>query len=521
MNKQWRAVFAALILIGGLQHAVWAEEEADPAEVQIGERLFMETRFAHAHSAGVTSDPAVAHNVTVTGKLPGAFSGQTMNCRSCHLVDDHLKTQGGGMRSYADFARRTPIPERNDSARFTTRNSQSLVNIAIPGRPGSLFHNDGEFAAMADLVHATLTGRNYGWLPGEEKQAVAHVAAVIRQDDGKGELAKEFGGSYRKVLKGADQSLRKDLVLPADYRLDVDKASDRQIMDAVAKLISAYVLNLQYARDAQDRYSASPFDRFLETNKLPRKPMKGESDRDYSRRLLRLVNGLKTPVLVAGGKETFRFHKQAFVFGKQELQGLRVFLDEKRGNCIACHAAPHFSDYGFHNTGVSQREYDAHHGAGAFMKLEVPALAQRDAKKDLPPFGPYRQIPNKSKPGHVDLGMWNVYANPSLPKPQAQLMKLMCAERKDRKCDAAMLLPMTVGRFKTPVLRDLGHSQPYFHDGHADDLKAAVNHYVSASAQAKAGTLRNAAPALKAMNLAAGDVAALAAFLQALNEDYE
>ena len=42
---------------------------------------------------------------------------------------------------------------------------------------------------------ATLTGRNYGWLPGESQLAVAHVARVIREDDGTGALAQTSGGS--------------------------------------------------------------------------------------------------------------------------------------------------------------------------------------------------------------------------------------------------------------------------------------------------------------------------------------
>ena len=45
--------------------------------------------------------------------------------------------------------------------------------------------------------------------------------------------------------------------------------------------------------------------------------------------------------------------------------------------------------------------------------------------------------------------------------------------------------------------------------------------YVSQSALARAGQLRNGARELSAMQISADDVAPLAAFLRALNEDYE
>src|SRR5262245_30932462 len=72
------------------------DEDADPAEVAIGERLFLETRFAQfffANSGGnanavlATGDPTMDFTVTTTAPLPGPFAGTSINCRSCHLVD--------------------------------------------------------------------------------------------------------------------------------------------------------------------------------------------------------------------------------------------------------------------------------------------------------------------------------------------------------------------------------------------------------------------------------------------------
>jgi hypothetical protein len=79
---------------------------------------------------------------------------------------------------------------------------------------------------------------------------------------------------------------------------------------------------------------------------------------------------------------------QGFIFGAQELAGLKIFLAEPSavpptatelatgqiGNCIACHAAPNFTDFKLHNTGIAQSEYDTIHGSGTFMALTIPPL---------------------------------------------------------------------------------------------------------------------------------------------------
>ena len=183
------------------------------AEVSLGERLFLETRFAQTYAAHPgKADPVLRYSITTAGKFNGPFAGKNMNCRACHMVDEHQNAKHGGMRTYTDFARMSPIPDRHDGRHVTGRNSMSLVNIMRI--PGALFHFDGEFNSMEDLVRATLTGRNYGWQTDENTQAIAHIAQVIRTDDGKDELAKEFGGSYRNILAGTDPAIADEFRLP-------------------------------------------------------------------------------------------------------------------------------------------------------------------------------------------------------------------------------------------------------------------------------------------------------------------
>ena len=545
------ALIAQVLLV---QTQCLAQEEADPAEIALGERLFLETRFAQyfaAHGAG--GDPVMDVTETTGAPLPGPFAGAAMNCAACHLVDQHLDRPGAGMRTYSDFARRSPVPAREDGKTHAVRNSPPLVNAALPRAGGLLAHFDGEFATLEDLVIATLSGRNYGWLTDETAQALRHIAAVIRSDDGSGELAQEFGGPYWQVFAGGPE-VEEAFLLPPEYRIDVFAASDAQVVAAVARLISAYVADLVFLQDGTGLFNGSPYDRFLAVNGLPAQPAPGEEDEAYGARLLRAIDRLQAPIWVTQEHGEFAFHEQEFRFGPTELAGLKHFLrgapENRRsppgssaGNCASCHAPPDFTDFHFHNTGVAQFEYDGLHGDGAFAQLPIPGLVERliDHDRFLPATArhpralePFRAIASAEHPGQVDLGLWNIAFNPDFPKPQYRIWASLCrAERAQRtargdsglvarfSCRPSRLLERSIAAFKTPGLRDLGHSAPYLHNGAADTLEAVIERYRQASLLARERRLRNAAPELGDIRLASADVAPLAAFLRSLNEDYE
>jgi cytochrome c peroxidase len=529
------------------------------AEQGVGERLFLETRFAQAFKVflddgGALNDPRaddpVVRQVETTGLpiTPGPFNGKSMNCRSCHMVDDVLAAPGGGMRAYADFTVRSPIPARADGKTHAPRNSPSLVNSALDRLGGVLFHFDAEFNSMEALVAATLTGRNYGWLPGERAQAVAHIARVVRGDDGSDDLAQDFGGvSYRILFTGTNPAIPEELRLPPEFRVFVGSGTDQEIFDAVVKAITAYVNGLLFSQtDDTGRLIRSPFDVFLEINGLPQQPDANESPLDYSRRLRTLVHALASPQFVTANPNNpagFQFHSQNFEFGAAELEGLKMFLAEpaalpasggelaagKIGNCVACHAAPSFTDFKLHNTGTTQMEYDGIHGAGQFAALPIPALGARDLAYDqylpateLHPMAlePFRAIPNAGTPGHTDLGVWNVFGNPDIPGPQAKIRAILCDGQAPCPADDA-LLERTVAAFKTPGLRDLGHSAPYMHNGQFGTIDSVIQLYRDTSDAARGGSLRNGAAQLQGIALTVGDIPFVAAFLRALNEDYQ
>lgn len=72
-------------------------------------------------------------------------------------------------------------------------------------------------------------------------------------------------------------------------------------------------------------------------------------------------------------------------------------------------------------------------------------------------------------------------------------------------------LALMKGAFKTPTLRDVDRTAPYFHDGSAKTLEEVVEHY------AKGGVVKtNLSPNMKQLNLTAAEKADLVAFLHAL-----
>ena len=119
----------------------------------------------------------------------------------------------------------------------------------------------------------------------------------------------------------------------------------------------------------------------------------------------------------------------------------------------------------------------------------------------------------------ADLGLWNIYLNPDIPNPQANLKGFVCATGKD--CSVDQGLASTIAQFKTPALRDLEDSAPYFHNGSAPTFNDVVNHYITMSQLALSGAMRNAPLEFANMSLSQDDLAALVAFLQSLTEDYD
>jgi hypothetical protein len=552
-------------------------------------------------------DPVLHQLQTVAGTVPGPFRGLSMNCRACHLVDEMNSTLGN--RTYCDFTTRSPVPLIGDGRTSTPRNSPLLVDALLPRSTPMFLHLDGQFASPHDLIIGTLTGRNYGWKPTEYATAVAHIAHIIRDDDGSDALAQgKFGGGYSYSDLFNPNS---DHPVNPIYRIDLQYllgdltianlanpgyVTDGAILEDVTALIQAYLETLVFAQDFDGNFIGSPYDVFLIKNGLPQQPATNETPLQYSQRLLALIQQLPAPQYVTDPADGhFTTHHQLFQFGPLELAGLKIFFalgpapasgGGHTGNCVACHSPPAFTDFVFHNTGAAQEEYDSIHGAGFFNHLYVPDLSARQENYDtwLPPTtnhphatGRFITPPSKSNPELADLGLWNVFANPDFPAPQAGLQQILLGllpapqtrieqvsiignnfslssaggatgwtyrilsstdltltlanwnilsnfnfsadgrfnfaspvitdaaqayyALAPQAAPAEEILPLTLARFKTPTVRDLGQSQPYLHTGRKNTIEDVVQFYLEFSGMARAGTVRNADPQMKLISL--------------------
>jgi cytochrome c peroxidase len=470
------------------------------AAAQLGQELFFDARFG--------SDSRIA-------------------CGSCHRISN----LGG-----APSNRRSSLIGLGHSGvarRFQTqRRSPSLLSTFPDGRE-ILLHADGEFATASELVRETFVGLNFGWERDSRAEAVAQFASVIRSNVGT--YHRLAGLSYATLLRGADLRSPATLQLSLEFRCDVEVASDWEVLEACARLVAEYLRSLQFSRDGAGEHDGSPFDAFLERNRLPRGPGAGETQIHYSRRLGERIAGLSAPQFIQDSQRRLQEDQtRTFRFGAEELQGLQIFFRGAispaqrggAGNCAECHVPPTFLDRGFHNTGATQHEYDSVHGAGAFGALFIPDADARakDPDRWFPASwqrphaeGPFRSRPVKDNPHHVDLGVWNVYGNPDLPAPQSALERVM---NPAGNFSSAEVLARAIARFKTTTLRGLSSAPPFLHSGHVDSIEGVIRFYQQMSDLARDGKMRNPPPEYFAMRISDEDVAPLAAFLRSLEEDF-
>ncbi len=433
------AILTALFLIGFLG---WRESNAqqklNPLQVRLGERLFREQRFT-----------------TAKGDLAAS-------CAICHNLDEDPQ----GTRAFTDFFNRSWVPFRSeDPRRLGLRNSPTLFDVALM----PLLHHDGEFKSLEELVAGTISGRNLGWLPGEEEQAFNQVQAVLLADKGN---PKEV--SYREQFKTA-------------FNVELDALSRDQMIGLVSKAVADFMRTLNSRQNA-------PYDQFAKANGLAVSLAAGESGIAFAQKTLAKLTELEAKGAL---KLTSDFHRAA-------LDGYKIFLRTEGkasvGNCVACHAPPLFTDFSFHNLGLTQLEYDQFHGERKFAALPIP-----DAAKAVRPAAKFREYPAPGVPGQADLGFWNFIDLKTSPL------------RRTGESDDQLLARM-IGAFKTPTLRHLAYSQPYMHNGAYTSLEEVLRQLIRLSEMSRAGRVRQPDEELLKIRLTDVDVPPLLAFLSTLNE---
>ena len=412
------------------------QKQERSAVVRLGERLFRDDRFS-----------------TPNGDLPAS-------CSHCHLFNEDPQ----GLRAFADFLNRSWVSSRaQDRRRLGLRNSPTLFDVTEMPR----LHHDGEFGSLEELVRGTISGRPMGWLPGEEKQAFERARAVVLNDAG--------AEAYRNQFKTA-------------FNLDIEKLNRDEVVDLIARAVAGFIRTLNTRKD-------SPYDKFIESNGLEKKPASGEDNTAFAQRFLAGVESLEST-----GK--IKFSKD---FDSSALRGLKIFFNARgsvaSGNCVTCHAPPLFTDFSFHNKGVSQVDYDRVHGVGGFAALAIPNAAS--ARR---PSAQFRENPSKEKPGEADLGFWNFVDLKASPLRRP-------GETEDQ------FLRRMIAAFKTPTLRNLAYTQPYFHNGSITTLEETLDEIIRLSEIARAGRLREGGAELAKIRITKADVPPLLAFLNSLNED--
>jgi cytochrome c peroxidase len=387
------------------------------------------------------------------------------SCASCHLLDEDPQ----GTRAHTDFFARSWVPWRSgDPRREELRNSPTILDAAMMPR----LHFDGEFSSLEDLVKGTLAGRPMGWLPGEQDEAFDRVYGIILKDTA--DTHKE--ANYPALFKAA-------------YGLDPETLSKSEVIDRVAKAMADYMRTLKSAR-------TTPYDRFVQANGLDAGPAQpGDNPKLFGSRLLGKISEL----------ESNRALKLSRSFDAAALKGMKIFFSTSgsgvNGNCVACHTPPLFTDFSFHNMGISQSEYDQVNGDGSFAELEIPTAAE--ARRPSPRF---REIPSKQKPGCADLGYWNFVDLKTSPLRRA-------GDSDDQ------FLQRMIATFKTPTLRNLAFTQPYMHTGGFTTLESALTELMRLSDLARARKVRDGDEELARINITDQDISPLAAFLRTLNED--
>ena len=165
--------------------------------------------------------------------------------------------------------------------------------------------------------------------------------------------------------------------------------------------------------------------------------------------------------------EEIKQKKASHLLSSNELQGLKLFIDPKQ-QCLNCHAGSLFSNQSFHNIGT-----------GEFGKDTGRAAVVDQIRLD--PFN--------------CLGSFS-------DAPPESCTKLQYMQRSRHQL---------LGSYKTPSLRNVGQTAPYFHNGSKQTLAEVLDHYIN-STDIKAGRAD-----LKTINLTTSEQADLIAFLNSLN----
>ena len=256
------------------------------------------------------------------------------------------------------------------------------------------------------------------------------------------------------------------------WDVDISKLSIPDTIDSAVRALAAYTREIES--------TTSRWDAFATQNRLRPAPNPGETPDNYAFALESRI----------GNQEGRRLIRRPEGMSQEAYEGFKTFFrvygeeDQPIGNCVACHVPPRFTDDSFHVIGTAALQYERVHGEGSWAEYDVPATPS--SATALPATA--------GEPSRADLGYWN-------HAPEAERDQWL-------------------GAFKTPPLRNLSGTDPYFHDGSLESLEEVVRTKIAMAefARSEDESAQGLDPELRKINLSDEDIAPLVAFLRTLDD---
>ena len=163
----------------------------------------------------------------------------------------------------------------------------------------------------------------------------------------------------------------------------------------------------------------------------------------------------------------------ASIFNEKEIAGLKLFIDPQKTQCLQCHNGAALTNHSFHNIGSGNFD-------GEFLDFGRLLGLQAVLMDEFNCLGDY----SDAEPADCS-------AIRFLNKSHSIVLN---------------------GAFKTPSLRNISQTAPYFHDGRFNTLAEVIHFYNKPPTD-------NGAHELKALNLTEEELSSLVDFLKTLQHD--
>ena len=148
---------------------------------------------------------------------------------------------------------------------------------------------------------------------------------------------------------------------------------------------------------------------------------------------------------------------------QRELDGLALFNNPGKGNCISCHPSVHqqftnralFTDFTYDNIGIPRNWSIPANATNPVSPVSRLALSYMPTPVNVPADAEY---------AYYDLGLCGPFASDpedGSARPDLSRLTSVC------------------GKFKVPTLRNIALTAPYFHNGALPDLHKVVEWYVT------------------------------------------